>query len=84
MIFDDSSHNKATLSKLKISFGVTSVIPPDYQDDFWCESPISFEVKLNDLKASLKDIADKVDSEVSAVIFKPNSCIKASYLSWLS
>ena len=80
-MFSDVINNEASLSKFKISIGVTSTIPPDEEDDLWCNEAISFEVNLSDLETSLHELVNEVEANIGVVGGKLNSSVKASYLS---
>ena len=66
--FTEAVHNEAAISKFKMSIGSTTALPPEEPDNLWCDEPLTFQVNLNDLQSSLRDLEEQISgSNVAAV-----------------
>ena len=54
ILFADTGHNEAVLSKFNMSIGDISTVPPDDKDYLLYDEPMKFEVDFNDLEFLLK------------------------------
>ena len=51
-----------------MSIGSTTALPPEEPDNLWCDEPLTFQVNLNDLQSSLRDLEEQISgSNVAAV-----------------
>ena len=60
--FADALVNNAAASHLKMSVGATSALPPDDDDNLWCDEPCFITIDMNDLDG----MEDDIEAQISA------------------